>query len=194
MKMLAGVYSRVIDWSERPQAFYYLLFLSFSEASFFPVPPDVLLLPMTLARPKQGWRYALWTTLFSAFGGMLGYAIGLFAIHLIYPYFVAWGYASAYTQAVHWFQYWGVFALIIAGFTPVPYKLFTIAGGALQLPILPFLLGCIVGRGGRFFLEVVGVKYFGRGVHQWLLRYIDYIGWLCIAGLFVILWWKFVLV
>ncbi len=177
---MSMVYSRTISWSRKPSALYYLMLLSFAEASFFPIPPDVLLAPMCLAHPKNALRYAAIATLFSGIGGIAGYAIGVFGIHLVLPYIHQLGYIDTYQAVMNWFKVWGFWAVIIAGFTPIPYKIFTIAAGAFGLPLIPFFIASIIGRSMRFFLVAGGIMLFGEKMDQWLRRYIDIIGWSCV--------------
>jgi len=125
--------------------------MSFAESFFFPVPPDVMLAPMCLVNPRRAWNFALLTTITSVVGGIVGYAIGHFALDLILPWLQESHYWPAYQTSVEWFNRWGFWAVFVASFSPIPYKIFTIAAGALSLALLPFLLASIVGRGMRFF-------------------------------------------
>ena len=100
-----------------------------------------MLLPMCLSNPTKAWKFALITTVGSVLGGIIGYLIGVYAFGFIEPYLYDWGYMPAYERAVMWFEEWGFWAIFIAGFSPIPYKVFTIAGGALLMPILPFIYG-----------------------------------------------------
>jgi len=177
MRLFTPFYQYVMQWSQRPRAFYYLLSLSFMEASFFPVPPDVLLAPMTLAKPRYGWRYTIGATLASVLGALLGYMFGIFAIKLIYPLLVKGGYIADYQVAVNWFQKWGGWALLIAALTPIPYKIFTVAAGALHLSLTVFIVASFLGRFMRFGIEVAVIVWFGQSIDRIFLRYSDYIGW-----------------
>jgi membrane protein YqaA with SNARE-associated domain len=170
-----------------------LLFLSIAEASFFPVPPEVLLAPMVLGGPKRAWRYAFWATIGSVIGGLLGYLVGAAAIHTIKPLLLHWGYHQAYQQVMSWFYQWGFYTMLIASFTPLPYKLFTIAAGALKLPLLPFVAAAFIGRGARYYLIVSLIKRHGPRIDDWLLRYIDVAGW-ALLGLILIGWFLYKMV
>lgn len=139
-------------WARHPYAPFYLAALSFAESSFFPIPPDVMLAPMCLARRDRAWFLAALTALASVLGGVLGYAIGFYAFSWIEPYIHEFGYGEAYNQSVAWFQEWGFWAVLVAGFSPIPYKVFTITAGALSMSFLPFTLASFIGRGSRFFL------------------------------------------
>ena len=173
-------------WSKRPNASYYLGALSFAESSFFPIPPDVMLAPMCLANPSKAWRFALLTTITSLLGGILGYVIGATAFDLITPYLQAnEHYWQAFQKAEAWFKDWGVWAIFIAGFSPIPYKVFTIAAGALAMPLLPFAIASFIGRGARFFVVAGLMKWGGATMEAKLKQYVDRIGWATI-GLIVV--------
>lgn len=185
MKLFGPLYDRVLRWSSHPHAERYLGALSFAESSFFPVPPDVLLAPMTLARPDRGWWFATLTTVTSVLGGMLGFAIGWFALELIQPWIIELGYLDAYEQATEWFRRFGFWAILVAGFSPIPYKIFTIAAGALQMFLPGFVLASLLGRGGRFFLVAGLLVLGGERMEQSLRRHIDALGWITV-GLVII--------
>ena len=185
MKIFSYLYEKTIGWAGHRHAQYYLAGVSFIESSIFPIPPDVMLISMGLAMPKRSWHYAFIATLFSVIGGMLGYLIGLYCIELVEPYILASSYASSYEQVHHWFTQYGVWIVIVAGFTPLPYKVFTVTAGAMQMAFWPFVLGSVIGRGGRFFL-VSGLLYFaGEHIENRLRRYIDIIGWVMIGLIFL---------
>ncbi len=179
------MYNWVISWSEKKSAERALAILSFAESSFFPIPPDPLLIAMVTAKPKKWLRLAVITTGASVIGGMLGYFIGNFLIEAIMPVIINLGYEEAYKTAVNWFQNWGGWAVLIAGFTPVPYKIFTIAGGAAHMALLPFFVGSIIGRAGRFFLVAYLMHYFGERYKDKIEKYIDILGFAFIALIIV---------
>lgn len=170
-----------MEWSRHPRASWFLGGLSFAESSFFPVPPDVMLAPMCLATPRKAWFFALLTTLTSVAGGLLGYAIGHFAIDAILPWLQESRYWGAYQTSVDWFDRWGIWAVFIAGFSPIPYKVFTIAAGALSMAVLPFTLASLVGRGLRFFMVAALMAWGGPRMEAFLHRYVDRIGWAVVA-------------
>jgi membrane protein YqaA with SNARE-associated domain len=181
MSPLLRLYDRVLSWARHPHAAWYLAGLSFAEASFFPVPPDAMLAPMALARPERAIRYGAIATAASAFGGVFGYLIGAFALHLVEPWLLSGPYAEAYHQARQWFDEWGVWVVFIAGFSPVPYKVFTITAGAASMAFIPFVIASVVGRGARFFL-VAGLIYWGGArIERFLRTYIDMVGWGALA-------------
>jgi len=176
--MFRYLYSKVINWSHHRHAPYYLAGVSFAESSFFPIPPDVMLIPMVLSRPSKAWRLAGITTLFSILGGILGYAIGYYAFEWLgQPMVQAFDYEESYAKLVNWFSAYGFIAVVLAGFTPIPYKLFTLAAGATQMDLMLFMFGSIVGRGLRFFLVAALIRYLGPRIEPMIDRYIDAVGW-----------------
>lgn len=184
--MFLRLYERVMRWSAHRHAPRYLAGLSFAESSFFPIPPDVMLAPMALAQPRRAWRLAALTTVASVLGGVFGYLIGRFAFEFLEPLLHQFGYWEAFLRAKDWFEQWGFWAIFLAGFTPIPYKVFTIAAGVVAMPFLPFVLGSLIGRGARFFL-VAGLMVWGGARMELLVRtYIDRIGWLLVIAVIVL--------
>ena len=177
IKLFSPLYDRVMCWSQHPHAPFYLGGLSFAESSFFPIPPDVMLAPMALADPKKAWFLASITTLASVLGGILGYLIGLLAFDLIEPLLRETGYYAKYLQAEAWFDVWGFWAVFLAGFSPIPYKVFTVTAGVISMAFLPFVLASLVGRGARFFLVAGFMVWGGARMEASLRRYIDTVGW-----------------
>lgn len=184
MKLFSSLYERVMAWSKKPNAPWYLGLLSFAESSFFPIPPDVMLAPMCLANPPKAWRFALLTTITSLLGGLFGYLIGAMAFDLIASYLHS-HYWDAFLKAELWFKEWGAWAIFVAGFSPIPYKVFTIAAGALAMPLLPFTLASFVGRGARFFMVAGLMKWGGARMEANLKQYIDRIGWATVVLIIV---------
>ena len=187
MKIFSSLYGRTMIWARHRHAPWYLGCLSFAESSFFPIPPDVMLAPMSLANPQRAWWLAMLTTLASVAGGLLGYFIGATAYEAIEPVLRESRYWGSYQLAVQWFRDWGFWAVLLAGFSPIPYKAFTIAGGALAMPLLPFVLASVVGRGTRFFLVAGLMAWGGERMEAVLHRYIDRLGWGTV-GLAVVVW------
>lgn len=188
MKLFQPIYARVMQWSRHPKAPWYLGALSFAESSFFPIPPDVMLAPMCLGQPKKAWWFAALTTVMSVLGGVFGYVIGVFAFDLVAPHLAQWGYQDAYDTARQWFDEWGWVAIFVAGFSPIPYKVFTIAAGSLAMALWPFVLASIVGRGGRFFLVAAMMAWGGERAEAALHKYVDMLGWLVIAAAVIVIW------
>lgn len=190
MKVFSKLYKWTMNLSRHPRAPWFLGGLSFAESSFFPIPPDVMLAPMCLAQPKKAWLFALLTSVTSVAGGAFGYVIGLFAFDVVQPYLQESHYWDAYLMAVEWFKNWGFWAIFLAGFSPIPYKVFTIAAGAMSMAFAPFVLASMIGRGARFFL-IAGLMALGGEKMEVLLgRYVDRIGWglVSIVCLGLLLW------
>jgi membrane protein YqaA with SNARE-associated domain len=185
MRLFSGLYARVMVWARHKYATYWLALVSFSESSFFLIPPDVMLAPMSLARPDRAWFYAGLTTAASVLGGLLGYAIGLFAFQLAEPWLISLDYMHAYQQASAWFDQWGFWAIFLAGFTPIPYKIFTIAAGAANMLLLPFVIGSLIGRGMRFFLVAGLMRWGGPELEASLHLWVDRLGWLTVLILVI---------
>lgn len=181
MKLFSRLYARVMQWVRHPHAERYLAGLGFAESSFFPIPPDVMLAPMVLAKPARAWRLALITTVASLLGGVVGYLIGMFAFDLVQPWIAGIGYQHKFDQVQVWFSEWGFWAIFIAGFSPIPYKVFTIAAGLVSMAFLPFVVASFIGRGARFFLVASLMRWGGEAMEQALHEYIDRLGWLVIV-------------
>jgi membrane protein YqaA with SNARE-associated domain len=181
MRIFSALYEKVLHWAAHRHAPWYLGGLSFAESSFFPIPPDVMLAPMVLAQRQRAWFYAGLTTVTSVLGGIAGYLIGVFAFDYVEPLIRSAGYWSNYEKVSSWFENWGFWAIFLAGFSPIPYKLFTIAAGVIAMSFPPFVLASLIGRGGRFFL-VAGVIFLGgEPMERALRRYIDALGWLVVV-------------
>ena len=184
MQIFENVYRAVIRFSKRKDAPYYLALLSFVESFILPFPPpDVMLAPMSVAQPRRALRFASLTLLFSVLGGLVGYLIGAFLFDLAEPVIVELGYQQRLETVIEWFHEWGFWAVLVAGFSPVPYKIFTIAAGVLNLALLPFILASIIGRGARFFLVALSLAKFGPAIEDRLMQYIETIGWAVVAAL-----------
>jgi membrane protein YqaA with SNARE-associated domain len=181
LKLFTQLYDWVLERSRHRLAVYWLCLLSFAESSFFPIPPDVMLAPMSLAdRPRTFW-FAAATTIASVLGGVAGYLIGVFLMESIEPWLLQSHYAGAYAQALALFDEWGIWIVFVAGFSPIPYKVFTISAGAAAMSFPGFVLASLVGRGARFFL-VGGLVYAGGpDMADNLRRYVDFIGWIIVA-------------
>jgi membrane protein YqaA with SNARE-associated domain len=187
MKIFTPLYQRAMEWARHPKAPWYLGGLSFMESSFFPIPPDVMLAPMCLGNPKRVWWFVSLTTMASVLGGMLGYAIGYFAFSAIEPYLRDSHYWQAYQTAVDWFGKYGFWTVFVAGFSPIPYKVFTIAAGAMSMTFVPFVLASLIGRGMRFILVGGLMAWGGTRMEAVLQKYMDRIGWATVALIIVAL-------
>ncbi len=177
MKLFSTLYEQTLRWSKHPNAPKYLSAMSFAESSFFPIPPDVMLMPMSLATPQKAFYFAWLTTLFSVLGGVLGYAIGYWGMELLLPMIESMGYMDKIERAEQFFADYGVWVILMAGFSPVPYKLFTITAGATSMALLPFILASIVGRGARFFLVAGIMRWGGAKMEEGIRKWVDWLGW-----------------
>jgi len=186
MKLFSKLYERVMHWAEHRHAPRYLAGLSFAESSFFPIPPDVMLAPMSLAQPQRAWRFAMLTTLASVLGGAAGYLIGAFAFELVEPMLHSSGYWETYLSARQWFVEWGFWVIFLAGFSPIPYKIFTITAGVISMSFIPFIIASLIGRGARFFLVAGLMVWGGERMEKTLRQYIDQLGWLVIIAIIVV--------
>ncbi|MFT4652893.1 MAG: membrane protein YqaA with SNARE-associated domain [Kangiellaceae bacterium] len=178
MKLFTIMYDACLKWAKHKHAEKYLAGLSCAESTFFPIPPDVMLAPMVLGQPDKAWRFAWITTIASVIGGIIGYILGYYAFEsFISPLIDQMGYTDKLTLAEQWFTEYGVWVVFIAGFSPIPYKVFTISAGALSMAFLPFVIASAVGRGGRFFLVATLMKYGGPPMEAKLKKHVEYIGW-----------------
>ena len=185
MRIFSALYERVMRWARHPHAIWYLAGLSFAESSFFPVPPDVMLAPMSMARPQRAIYLALLTTIASVVGGTAGYLIGMLAFDLIEPLIHQWGYYDKYLLARQWFEEWGFWAILVAGFSPIPYKVFTITAGVIGMVFVPFVLASVVGRGTRFFLVALLMAWGGEKMEDRLRDWVDWLGWLTVFAVII---------
>jgi membrane protein YqaA with SNARE-associated domain len=177
LRLFGPLYDRVLSWAAHPHAERYLGVLSFAESSFFPIPPDVMLAPMCLADRARAWRFASLTTITSLVGGIAGYAIGYLALEAIEPWLHSMGYWPAYLKGRAWFNDWGIWAVFVAGFSPIPYKIFTISAGAAALNLPGFIVASLIGRGARFFLVAGLIVAGGERMATALPKYVERIGW-----------------
>lgn len=175
--MFRRLYDKTLQWSKHPKAPWYLGGMSFAEASFFPIPPDVMLMPMSLSQPNRAYFFAWITTVTSLLGGLLGYAIGYWMLEAIWPLLESVNYVDKYRTIESFFDEYGVWIVFLAGFSPIPYKLFTISAGATNMALLPFILASFIGRGARFFLVAALMKVGGERYESKIRQYIDWIGY-----------------
>ncbi len=167
--MLHKIYDYVIALSERPAAMFWLFAIAFAEASFFPIPPDALLIPMALAQPRKAFWLAAIATAGSVLGGALGYAIGFLLLdRLAQPIIHFYHYTAAFAAFQAKFARYGVWVILIKGLTPIPYKIVTIAAGAAAFNFPLFMAASFATRGGRFLLEAVLLRYFGEPAREFI--------------------------
>lgn len=189
MKIFEPLYELVLRWSRHRHAERYLAALSFSESSFFPIPVDVMLAPMVLAERRKAWRFAAIAATFSVLGGIAGYAIGWGMFEAIEPWLAESHYWDSYLTARNWFDDYGVWVVFVAGFSPIPYKVFTIAAGVAMLNLPAFVIASLIGRGARFFL-VAGLVYAGgERFEKSLARNVEMIGWVVVALTVAVIAW-----
>lgn len=177
------LYHWVLRWSSHARAQTALFWLSFAEASFFPIPPDVLLMAMTLAEPARALRFAGIATVGSVLGGLAGYGIGYGFWLAVEPFVFRYLGFLRFTPEIfaavqEKYQANAFLALFTAGFTPIPYKVFTIAAGVFEVGLLVFIVASVLGRGGRFLLVAMCLRWLGPSVRPFLDRYL---GWLTLA-------------
>lgn len=196
MKLFGPLYERTLSWARHRHAPAMLTGLSFAEAVVFPVPPEVMLAPMSLAQPRRAFWFATLSLVGSLFGAVLGYALGHFAYELVKPLFITLGWIDKIEAQVSylreiaaqspWKAFW---LLVIAGFTPIPLKIFTWASGIVGVPLLPFLASMFIGRGKRVFLIALAIRLGGERAEAALRRYIEPIGWAAMLLLATALGW-----
>jgi membrane protein YqaA with SNARE-associated domain len=168
------LYDWVLHWAETPYGVPALFVLAFTESSVFPLPPDVLLIALALGIPKKSFRYAAVCTVGSVFGGMLGYVIGLAFIDTIgVPILNFYGVMDKYEYIRSLYMNYDAWAVGLAGFTPIPYKVFTIAAGAFKIDFVVFVLASVAGRAGRFFLVGLLIYRFGTPIKKYIDKYFN---------------------
>jgi membrane protein YqaA with SNARE-associated domain len=178
VKIFEPIYTTILKWAKHKHAERYLAGVSFAESSFFPIPVDVMLAPMVLADKEKAWRLAAITTVMSVIGGMFGYLIGSFLFDTYGDQILNYFHAHETFEAVKdKYAEHGILIILLAGFTPVPYKIFTIASGVLGIAFLPFVLLSLVGRGGRFFLVAGLVRLGGDKLEETIHKQVELLGW-----------------
>ena len=178
MNFFSKLYEMVLVWSKHRLAPVYLSILSFAESVFFFIPPDVMLAPMALSKPEKAWRFAFYTSVASVLGGMVGYLLGSLLFEpVVQPLLVSMGYEHKFATISEWFEEWGIWVVFLAGFSPIPYKLFTITAGVLQMAFLPFVIVSAISRSLRFYLVAGLMKWGGKPMEDKLRLYVDRIGW-----------------
>ncbi|HMB57642.1 MAG TPA: YqaA family protein [Arenimonas sp.] len=191
MKIFQPMYDRAIVWSKYRHAPWLLFGLSVAEAVFFPVMPELMLAPMCLAQPKRGFWFAAISLLGSILGMCVGYAIGFYAIEWAMPFIAKMGYAAQFDSIKQQAAANGFWLLLIAGFTPVPFKIFTLASGAVGMPLLPFFAGATIGRGKRVFLVAGAIRLGGEKAEAALRKNIEPVGWAALVLLVGVIAWLY---
>ena len=189
MKIFTRAYDYIIELANKKNVLRYLYGLSFVESFIFPIPPDVLLAPIALTKKYNWIKLALNTTFFSVFGGLVGYVLGLYLFEIsILSEFID---EKVFMDVKNLFIEYGVWIIVIAGFTPLPYKVFTVTAGYMSLAFIPFIISSFIGRGLRFFLVAGIFNYFGLELANKLKKYFEYIGFLLLALLLLIFYYKY---
>ncbi len=170
MDLVKQLYDWMLSWSDSPYGVPALFGLALAESSFFPLPPDVLLIAMTLGNPANAWWYATVATVGSVLGGALGYGIGWYGGRPVLKKFMG---QERMDLVHHYFQRYEGWAILIAGFTPVPYKIFTIGAGAFYVDFKIFMLASVVSRGSRFFLVAGAIYFFGPWMKEIIEKYFN---------------------
>lgn len=186
MKLLRNLYDWVLSWAESPYGPFVLFILAFSEASFFPVPPDVLLIALSLSSPAKALWYAFLSSIGSVLGGIAGYLIGFLLWQSLAGFFFAYipGFSpEAFAVVQDYFNRYDFLVVFAAGFTPIPYKLITIGAGVFEVNFLIFIAASLVSRSARFFLVAWLLKLYGPPVKIFIERYFN---WLAIAFLLLL--------
>jgi membrane protein YqaA with SNARE-associated domain len=196
MRLFRPLYEFALRWAVHPHAERYLAALSFIEAFIFPVAPEIMLAPMTLAKPKLWARYATVSLCSSLLGSFVGYALGHFAFQMVRPLFEDLGWMPKLIEIIdrlHDQSAWKTFGLLVlAGFIPIPLKIFTWASGVVGVPIPAFVAGMLIGRGKRVFAVAGAIRLGGKRAEQVLHRWIEWIGWGVLALITVlIVYFKF---
>ncbi len=169
--MMNRLAERLLALSARPSAPLWLAVVSFAEASVFPLPPDLLLIPMVLARPRRAWWLAALCTLASVAGGTLGYAIGALLLEQVaMPVLRAYGQQAAFAAFQARYAEWGVWIILVKGLTPIPFKVVTLASGAAHFDFATFMAASLVTRAARFFLVAGLLRLFGERVRTFVER------------------------
>lgn len=183
--MLRRAYNWTISFAGHPHAMWYLALISFAESSFFPIPPDVLLVPMTLARPASAWIIAGVSTVSSVLGGLAGYAIGYFLYETIgEPLIAFYGYQEKFLAFQDTFQEYGAWVVAMFGLTPFPYKVITISSGVAHLDVWTFALASLASRGARFYLEAALLRKYGAPIRTFIEQWLGWITFIFFVGLF----------
>lgn len=194
--MLRSLYNWTMRLAAKPRASYALAAVSFGESSFFPIPPDVLLIPMVIADRRRAWRLAAICTIASVIGGMAGYLIGAVLFEAVaQPLLGFYGYAEKFSSFAEVYNQWGIWIVLLAGgLTPIPFKVITIASGATGLDFATFLFFSLIARGSRFYMVSGLLYWFGEPIRDFIekrLGLVFTVGLLALVGGFVAL--KYVL-
>ncbi len=185
MTLIRKIYDKTLQLSEGKSALFALFAVAFTESSFFPIPPDIMLIPMILATPNKAYKIALVATIASVLGGFFGYAIGVFFFDLIAePLLSFYGYLHKFQSFENYYHQFGAWIVFGAGLTPFPYKIITIASGVVHLDLFVFTVASILARGGRFFVVAWLLKKYGAPMKIFIEKNL---GWLSIVFLILLI-------
>ena len=172
--LLRKLYDWVLSWAHKKYSALALFILAFSESSFFPIPPDVLQIALSVSKPKKSFFYALVSSIGSVLGGIFGYFIGFFLFDSIGRFIIeALGYQAQFNAVGELYKSYAFLAILTAAFTPIPYKVFTIAAGFWQVGLLPLITASIIGRSTRFFLVATLFYFFGPKIKEFIDKYFN---------------------
>ena len=192
MRPFYTLYNKILEWSSSRFAVIWLATISFLESSILPYPiQDFLLASMSLKVRNRAYYFAIICTLSSVLGAIAGYYIGIYAINLITPLLDTMNYLPELHKAELYFNTYGIWIILIAGFSPIPYKLFTISAGMMSMPLLPFVIFSLVARSARYLLIAFLVKKFGKRTDAWLNKYIDRLGYALIVIVVLGIWYAY---
>ena len=184
MRFLRFLYNWTLELANNPRAIWLLGFVSFIEAIFFPIPPDILLIPMILANIQKAWFYAFVATITSVMGGLVGYAVGFLAYsEIAEPLLISLGKQSAMILFSNSINENGFLIVLTAGISPIPFKVVSIMSGFTQMPLLVFLVSALLGRATRFFVVATLLKYYGETIKSFIETYL---GWLFLVFMVLI--------
>lgn len=182
MKIFEPIYNKILEWAGHRHAERYLAGVSFAESSFFPIPVDVMLAPMVMAQRDKAWRLATITSVMSVLGGLAGYLIGAYFFESFGTQMLDYFHAhETFEHVKESYREYGMLIILVAGFTPVPYKIFTIASGVMGIAVIPFVLMSLLARGARFFLVAALIKYGGEKIEELILKRVELVGWVTLA-------------
>jgi membrane protein YqaA with SNARE-associated domain len=203
MKLFEKIYDKCIELARHRYAVWFLTGNSFIESIFWPIPVDIMLAPMCLAKPEKAYRYAFYATVSSVVGAVAGYYVGYYLYELyLAGLFDTFGWTDTFSKVQEYLTRFGIFFIVIGSFTPVPYKVVAICCGlaaanhnlnipSWQLQIWMFILVSMLGRGARFYLIAMLLKLGGSRLAQKIRKYIDLIGWLTVAAVLIgIVWYS----
>ena len=192
MRPFYTLYNKILEWSSSRFAIFWLSLISFLESSILPYPiQDFLLASMSLKNRSKAFYFAAICTIASVLGGIAGYYIGVYAIVQIGPILANLGYESKIELLKSYFITYDIWIILIAGFSPMPYKLFTITAGIVGMSIFPFIAFSLISRGARYFLIAFLVRKFGKRTDAWLNKYIDRLGYALIVIVVLGIWYVY---